>query len=131
MVTYSCKKNDSGPPSKSSLLTSGSWVLTDAGTDSDGDGWVDQFDFQTFEPCYIDNFYVFHTDGKLELNEGATKCSENDPQTDVSVWQLVNNETELIFGADTYTIDELTATRLGLVLHLDNNRSSLVTFSKR
>ena len=40
LTLYSCKKDDNKPASKSDYLTSGSWIVTAAVTDDDGDGSI-------------------------------------------------------------------------------------------
>lgn len=60
----------------------------------------------TFSDCFRDNFYTFRSKGELELNEGHIKCDHGDPQTETSTWQLTQNETQLLFGADEYKLEE-------------------------
>ena len=127
----SCKKEDNKPKTKSDFLTSGTWSVTAVTSDDDGDGTYETNDFADFVACYKDNFYSFHADGIWELNEGPTKCEDIDPQTDTDHWQLTNNETNIILATDTYIIQELTNMSLVIKLVLDDNRSSLVTFTKR
>ena len=32
------------------------------------------------------------------MNEGASKCDPGDPQSDTALWQLINNEKDIILG---------------------------------
>ena len=126
-----CKKEDTKPVTKSNFLTSGTWIVTDVVSDDDGDGTYETHDFPDFDPCYADNIYTFHSDGKWEMNEGASKCDPGDPQSDIALWQLINNEKDIILGTDTYSIVELSSTILKVKLTYADNSSSQVTFTKR
>ena len=128
---FSCKKEDTKPVTKTDYLTSGTWAVTDVVSDDDGDGTYETHDFPDFVACYTDNIYTFHSDGKWEMNEGASKCDPGDPQSDTALWQLINNEKDIILGVDTYSIVELSNTKLQVKLMYEDNRSSQVTFTKR
>jgi hypothetical protein len=127
---YSCKKDDNKPASKSGYLTSGSWIVTAAVTDDDGDGTFETDEYADFEPCYKDNLWTFNTNGSVVMDEGATKCDPSDSQVTTSQWQMVNNESGLIVGSDSYSILQLDANQVVLKLDYGSNRSSKVTFSK-
>jgi hypothetical protein len=50
-----------------------------------------------------------------ELNEGATKCIQTDPQTWSFTWAFADNENKLVFdGFDEYVLVELTSSTLKL-----------------
>ena len=132
IISIGCNKDDDvTAASKKDLLTAGSWKLTAVVSDDDGDGTYETNDFINFSGCYTDNYYIFKSNGDLELNEGATKCDPADPQTDLTSWQLTNNETTLIVNTDSYSIEELNTSTLKLKQTFSGNRSSVVTFSKR
>ena len=131
LVLNACKKNDTKAPTKADYLTNGTWVLTDVVSDDDGDGTYETHDFTDFVTCYTDNIYTFHSNGTLEMNEGDTKCEPGDPQTDTANWQLTNSENSMVFGTDTYSIEELSPNTLVMKLSYGDNRSSKVTFNKR
>jgi hypothetical protein len=131
LLISSCKKDDKKPPTKSDDLTSGTWSITAVTSDEDGDGTYEMNDFADFDDCFKDNIYTFHPDGKWEINEGATKCGDADPQTTIALWQLTANDTQLILATDTYIIQEFTSAKLVLKLPLENNASSLITLTKR
>ena len=120
VATNSCKKEDKvePPPSKTDILTAGTgqWKMS-AYTltppyDLDGDGTPDTDAYATFEACEKDNYFVFKKDGALETNEGATKCSPNDPQIEMGTWSFSNNETEITIDGILCTIQELTSSKL-------------------
>ena len=127
---FSCKKDDNKPATKSDYLTSGSWIVTAAVTDDDGDGTYETDEYADFAPCYKDNVWTFNTNGSVVMDEGATKCAPSDSQVITSQWQLVNNETGLIMASDTYSVVQLDANLIVLKLDYGANRSSKVTFSK-
>ena len=132
IISIGCNKvDDVTAASKKDLLTAGSWKLTAVVSDDDGDGTYETNDFIYFSGCYTDNYYIFKSNGDLELNEGATKCDPADPQIDLTSWQLTNNETTLIVDTDSYSIEELNTSTLKLKQTFSGNRSSVVTFSKR
>ena len=132
LFSIGCNKDDDDTAaSKKDLLIAGSWKLTAVVSDDDGDGTYETNDFIHFLDCYTDNYYTFKTNGELEMNEGATKCDPADPQTDTANWQLTNNETTLVIEGDNYAIEELNTSTLKLKQTFSDNRSSLVTFSKR
>ncbi len=132
LFSIGCNKDDDDTAaSKKDLLTAGSWKLTAVVSDDDGDGTYETNDFIYFFDCYTDNYYIFKTNGELELNEGATKCDPADPQTETANWQLTNNETTLVIEGDSYAIEELNTSTLKLKQTFSGNRSSVVTFSKR
>ena len=133
IITIGCNKDDvDTAASKKDLLTAGSWKLTAVVSDDDGDGTYETNDFINFLDCFTDNYYIFKTNGELEMNEGTTKCDPADPQTDIGSWELTNNETTLIIGnIDTYLIEDLNTSTMKLKQTFSGNRSSIVTFSKR
>ena len=125
-----CKKDDVKPASKSDLLTSGTWRLTAAVTDLDGDGTFETNEFADFEPCFTDNIWTFNSNGSVAVDEGATKCDPSDPQVQTDSWQMTNNETNLSFAGDTYLIEQLDANTLILKLSYGASSSSKVTLTK-
>ena len=68
-----CHKKDQ-TQTKSSLLTAGSWILSAVTHDNDGNGTYETDDFIGFFTCYTDNIWTFQDNGKLQMDEGATKC---------------------------------------------------------
>ena len=125
-----CSKKDT-TISKTQLLTSGTWKLTAVVSDNDADGTYETDDYTGFPDCYKDNFYSFHTNGVLEMNEGPLKCDPTDPQTETTNWQLINNDVNLVIWNDTWEVLELTNTTLKWKEAYPGGRSGLVTFTKR
>lgn len=128
-----CSKKDSNnkPPTKIDFLTTGNWKLTAVMADEDGDGTYETNSFAEFESCYTDNTLTFKTNGKLQLDEGTSKCAASDPQSMETDWQLTNNETTLVIHLDSWLIQELTATTLKWKEVYSNNRSAIVTLTKQ
>ncbi len=127
-----CKKDDDEKMlSKTELLTSGTWKLTAVVSDNDANGSYETDEFAGFSDCYKDNYYTFQSNGILELNEGPTKCSPADSQTETATWQLTQNETYLKINTDEWKLEELTTSILKWKENYSDGRSSLVTFTKR
>lgn len=130
IAMYSCKKDDAKPVSKSDMLTSGTWKITAAVTDADGDGTFETNEYASFDACFTDNIWSFNTNGSAVMDEGPTKCDPTDSQVQTDSWQLTNNETNLSFAGDTYLVEQLDANTLILKLSYGANSSSKVTFTK-
>ena len=118
-VTVSCKKEvkENKQKTKMELLTAGSWKRTafvsDPAYDWYGDGNFVTNILNVMQPCDLDNFETYYTDGTWQVNDGPTKCDEWDSQTRTAPWVFTDNETMLVFsGYDEYTLVELTATTL-------------------
>lgn len=122
------KKNDS--PSKTEILTSGTWKITSMMEDADGNGSYETEFFTALPACYQDNYYIFKTSGQTELNEGASKCDPADPQIETGTWQFSQNETRLTIDGDEYIIDALTNTTLRVKDDVATF-GMMVTFTKR
>ncbi len=134
MLLFGCNKKDAASANqlhKSELLISGSWQLTAVIADEDGNGSYETNRLASFPDCFRDNYYTFKSSGNLEVNEGPSKCDPTDPQTYSSNWQLTQNETHLVFGADEYVLEELTASILKWKEEYSNGRSAITTFTKR
>src|SRR5215467_2526081 len=121
LTAVSCKKEGgvSKQKTKMELLTAGSWKRTsfvsDPAYDWYGDGNYTTSLLNLMQPCELDNFETYYTDGTWELNEGPTKCNESDPQTGTLPWAFTENETKIVFnGWDEYILVELTPTTLKL-----------------
>lgn len=95
------KKEDPKPLPRKELLTSTSgkkWKITSATTTSGFDA------FSSREACERDNLYVFYTDNKLVVDEGATKCNSSDPQTVTGTWSLSADEKTLTLSVGGWSI---------------------------
>jgi hypothetical protein len=113
VATNSCKKEDNveSPLSKTDILTTGQWKVSAFIMDTDGDGKTDTDLYTLYQPCEKDNYRVFQKDGRMEVNEGPTKCFGGSPQSETFPWSFANNETEIIVDGDRSTIVELTPSR--------------------
>lgn len=61
--------------------------------------------------CFLDNFVTYYPDSTAVYDEGPTKCSGSDPQTEEYIWYFNTQETTLTEewgNAETYTIEKLT-----------------------
>jgi len=115
LFLFSCKK-EKEPKTKTELLTGGNWHVVaytvDPALDWDGDGTDETDVIPVMDDCVKDDFTTFHDDGTGELNEGATKCSDNDPQATPFVWQFQQDDTRLIVQGVSYLLESLTETQL-------------------
>lgn len=125
-----CNKKDKSP-SRSELLTTGSWKITASESDNDANGTYETDNYASFNDCFKDNIFTFKMGGQAELDEGPTKCDPMDPQTEIASWQLTNNDNNLVVDGDTYTILELSTSTLRFKQDLAGGRSTRVVFTKR
>ena len=121
-VSSCSKSNDTSTStptiSKTQLLTSSDWGI--AGIQHKAVAasvWTD--DYASMKACEKDNKVVFKATGAYETNEGATKCSSNDPQIlETGTWKLTQSETVLVVQATNgtqifnATIETLTSSSL-------------------
>lgn len=103
----SCKKEDS--KSKTELLTAGAWKIK-ANYGIVGSTKTDLM--LTMEACEKDNTFTFKTDNTVVYDEGATKCDDDDAQTDNGTWSFTENETKLVIDGESATILSLTGSEL-------------------
>lgn len=108
-----CSKNgDDNPPTKTALLTSGSWKFKSAtanGSDVSG----------VIQSCQKDNILSFSPNLNGNVAEGATKCNSGDPDNNPFTWAFASAETEITVssplftnGGTTFTLVTLTAAEL-------------------
>ena len=123
----SCKKEVVLTPKDH--LTTGSWKLTAETTNG-----VDSY--KSKEACEKDNFETYTVAGKLIVDEGPTKCSGTDPQSDSSDYILSGDnktitlkDATLGFSIDL-TVLELTATSLKTQLVFLGS-TDVYTYSKK
>lgn len=120
-----CKKDDDSQ-SRTDLLTSGKWTVTQNMTVASGTingiTIIDTTDnYADTKACERDNTVMFEKLGTITIDEGPTKCKESDPQTKSGGnWALVNNDQKLRWNPDNFTADftinELTSNRMRLSL---------------
>jgi Lipocalin-like domain/Prokaryotic membrane lipoprotein lipid attachment site len=130
LLLAACSKKDQGP-TRTELLTSGSWNLTASELDDDGNGTYEIDLYASFDACFKDNFVTFQSNGQMVLDEGLTKCDPNDPQTENSTWQLSADGSKLTVDGDTYDILELSNSTLRIKDSYAGGRSNRVTFTRR
>lgn len=115
LILPACKKDDKSK-TRTELLTSGSWHVTaytvDPAIDWDGDGTEESNIYAIMDECIKDDHTTFTADGKGELDEGATKCNDNDPQVTPLEWSFDQNEEQLIVQGTDYLIEALTESQL-------------------
>ena len=109
LTIASCKKEVVLTPKD--LLTAGGWKLT-AETQSGVDTYTSK------SACEKDNFDTYTAAGKYIIDEGATKCSATNPQTDSYDYTLSGDNKTITVKDPTIglsvdlTVLELTATAL-------------------
>lgn len=115
LFILSCKK-EKEPKTKVELLTTGNWHVTsytvEPALDWDGDGTEETNIYPVMDDCVKDDFTTFHDDGTGELNEGASKCSVNDPQANPFVWEFQQEGTRIGLQGVSYLLESLTETQL-------------------
>lgn len=134
LVIMACNKKNDSPvnnnPSKTEILTSGTWKLTAWIYDDDGNGSYESDFFVLLPSCFTDNYYTFKNNGQVETNENTSKCDPADPQTVTTPWQFTQTETRLVMDGDEYIIDALTNTTLRIKDDMATY-GSMITFTKR
>jgi hypothetical protein len=120
LLFSSCQKDDDNDePSGQEILTSGQWKITGATANPPltipGVGTIsDIYNTPFVKACFKDNYYVFNANGTAEINEGATKCNDSDPQSDPTTWSLSADEKELTIDGNTFTVLELSTNKMRL-----------------
>jgi hypothetical protein len=93
------KKSDPEPAplTNTQKLTGKNWKITgftvNPGVPMNGTVVTDYF--AQMQSCDKDNFMTFNANGAVVSDEGNTKCSSNDPQTNTGTWSWANNEAKL------------------------------------
>ncbi|MEQ9405915.1 MAG: hypothetical protein RIM99_20150 [Cyclobacteriaceae bacterium] len=85
----SCYENTPEPANKPYLI---------AGNSEFGKTWsISQIEVElgtlTPRPCVTDNFITYFPNGNYEINEGASKCTPNDPPAVVGSWSMNTEQT--------------------------------------
>jgi len=97
-----CKKknddNDNVSTGPSSILKTGSWRLSASTSVIENPAPVGNqtVDLYAMAPaCETDNTFKYNNDNSITVDEGPTKCSASDPQTETGgTWTLSNNDTK-------------------------------------
>jgi len=122
VATLGCskKKEETPAPSKTDLLTDKNWITT-AFTVSPGivfPGGATVTDiYAQRAPCDRDDFIRFEKPNVFKNDEGATKCTQTDPQTTTGTWvfngdQSIITVTQQGSTPQSLNINELTDTSL-------------------
>lgn len=118
-LAFSCSEEvEVNPASYSDILTGGdskAWQLISTQADLRGALGVDTVSLGVSgKPCRRDDVLIFHKAGKvLEVNEGATKCDENDENVIASgTWNLNPANRRLFLGNNDYKLVTLTENEL-------------------
>jgi hypothetical protein len=107
VISSGCSKDENDAPTKSEQLTAKPWKFSTAGVDANNDGTIDTpLPANTFEPCELDNLYIFNADGTGSADEGPLKCEDTDPQTAPFGWSLSSDQSQITFtGGGVQGID--------------------------
>ena len=124
-----CDKDDNGA-NNTDNLTGSQWKITSSVAKFTFNGVEQTVDVYAQLPaCQKDNLVEFKTDGTFIADEGATKCSPNDPQEETGTWVFAQDETHIVVVSDDLNFDaeilELTDSRLRV--KYDTDLSGTVT----
>ena len=120
-----CKDDETDPvaKTKTEMITSGSWVLSDALLN--GSSF-----FGTMDDCEKDDFLTFKTNGDAITDEGPTKCDPADPQTETGTWKFSTDEKKITFDGDLGDLTSLTDAELVITM-TDSLDVSVLKFKKK
>ena len=104
-----CKKDNETTPantavSPSELLVAKNWRLS-AYTSSfgaAGTAAVTTNEYAATPTCQRDDYAKFNATKSVVFDEGATKCSATDAQSETSTWELSSNDTKLTLAAPQF-----------------------------
>jgi hypothetical protein len=122
LAVVGCKKDE---PTPTEILTAGTcWKMTLLeGYDTSNSIWV----AVSVEDCDADNCFAFKADQTFTMDEGATKCHPDDPQTSTGTWSLSNDGKKLSLSDAAFTevgtIVELTKGKLVYELDFDGEKA--------
>ncbi|GEO02787.1 hypothetical protein AAE02nite_04510 [Adhaeribacter aerolatus] len=120
LVFVGCEK-DNDPPSNSELIVGKDWKITNYLVTENTSPPYDLFTTPSVTNCTRDDIYKFSSDGKYMIDEGATRCYQNDPQIyQEGTWVIADNILKWTYPyqrghfTETYTILELTPKQMVL-----------------
>lgn len=121
LITGCQKKSTDATPTKTETISQQSWKYDNAGIDVDKNGTIDYPASSFMQSCTLDNTFLFASNGTGIIDEGATKCNANAPQTSPFTWAFLNNETMIslqsaaLFGlGGPFKITTLSSTQFNL-----------------
>jgi hypothetical protein len=104
LLVTACNDDDSDP-SPANTLT-GTWQL-EKYERQDSTGTYQDVTDVLFDPCDLDNTITFNSDGSYKVDEGASKCEEDDPQIiEQGTWTLIQDNSKLVTTADTSSVQD-------------------------
>ncbi|HLP95924.1 MAG TPA: hypothetical protein VK168_17905 [Saprospiraceae bacterium] len=121
LLTAACKKDE---PSPSEILTAATcWKITLLeGYESSAGLWVSV----PVEACMADNCFTFLSDQSFKVDEGASKCDPNDPQTATGGWSISPDGKQLSLtddqSSDTGTILSIEKDKLVYEVSFDQEK---------
>ncbi|MFC6996411.1 lipocalin-like domain-containing protein [Rufibacter roseus] len=83
-----CSNDDDNQLDAQAKLPNKRWAITELKIETflgESDAYAD------FEDCEKDNYFEFRENGVLIVDEGATKCSSDDPQQTQGTWSVQGN----------------------------------------
>ena len=120
LVFSGCEK-DNDPPSKSEIIAGKDWKIKTYFVSENNGTPYDVFASPNVSECTKDDIYKFSSDGKYMIDEGVTKCNQQDSQIyEEGTWVIsedILKRTYPVTNGDfteTYTIIELTQTQMVL-----------------
>lgn len=107
-----CKKDKE--ENRTDLLTDENWRTTALTVDPaiNIGGVVVSDLYAQLDDCEKDDLTIFKTDGKVNYDEGATKCDPSDPQTSTGTWTFNTDQTIITIDGESWTIEEITSNKL-------------------
>ncbi len=122
VLAASCKKDNNDNKSRKDHLTSGNWFIRGSLTTISAAGVDSTFDsFKDMEACEKDDFMTFNASGAFTIDEGATKCDPEDPQTTSGTWAFIENDTKLVITQDNMSDTSKVVELNGNTLKLENS----------
>ena len=110
LAMASCKKDD--PTTTELLIDADGWILVSMTVDPpivDPITGTSITDFYAqMDACDKDDITIFQDNGTYIIDEGATKCDPNDPQTETGTWVLSADEKTITIDGESWTIESLT-----------------------
>ncbi|KAA5545645.1 lipocalin family protein [Adhaeribacter rhizoryzae] len=120
LTLVGCQK-DNDPPSNSELIIGKDWLITNYLVTEDSRPSYDLFAMPNITVCTKDDIYKFSSNGNYIIDEGATRCFQNDPQIyQEGTWVISDNILKWTYPfqrghfTETYTILELTSKQMVL-----------------
>ncbi|CAN5497832.1 hypothetical protein BH11BAC2_BH11BAC2_12770 [soil metagenome] len=68
--------------------------------------------YAIMDDCEKDNILRFFENNIVSIDEGATKCDSLDPQGINGTWAFIEDNTKIVYDADTFNLIEVTSDKL-------------------